>query len=143
TEFDNNEVIFFIGSNLINAGVISSVSVYLTMLRKTFANFRDFKIVYLLHRHENPEILKILKVDFDIEIVSFVEPIEIVFSSLRLTNKKLVSFYSTALFTLNKLVDCDVLMIKIPEKYLVDKYLDTTLRVQDYYSVFFKSLAIE
>lgn len=54
----------------------------------------------------------------------------------------IASFYSTALFTLNKLSDCKVLMVNIPEIYLANKHKDNTLNVQKYYASIFKSISI-
>ncbi|MEB2778413.1 hypothetical protein SYJ56_24095 [Algoriphagus sp. D3-2-R+10] len=138
----NSQSLYFIGSNLINAGVVLSPNDYLQLLAKAFTKISSSKITYLLHRHEDVSLLEVLKNHFDIEFVSSNEPIEITFSKKDLNGCVLASFYSTALFTLNKLVNCEMLMINIPEFYLSKEHSENTLNVQKYYSSIFKSIII-
>lgn len=134
--------LYFIGSNLINAGVVSSSESYLSLLKLSFTKISASKITYFLHRHEDVNVLKVLNKDFDIEFISQNEPIEISLSKKKLDGMVIASFYSTALFTLNKLSDCKVLMVNIPEIYLANKHKDNTLNVQKYYASIFKSISI-
>lgn len=132
---------FFLGSNVINAGVINNVKEYKTLLRKYFIKCGNKDIVYLAHRFEDIEVLKDLFLEYDVTVLKNDKIVELYFLENSIYPISITSFYSTALFSLKLLFpESNVNFIKIPYHIVNDQFKSNVDNVQEYYSLYFDSL---
>src|SRR5690606_5589915 len=95
--------IYFIGTNLVGADVID-INTYSVLLEAVFKrNMQEGHIVYMPHRFENVDYLQDLFKCYSIEVIRPNNIIEIFFISNKIVPKKIISFYSTAIFSLKKI----------------------------------------
>lgn len=99
-----NNNIYFLGQCFVSADVVS-YEAYLHYIKIVKNDFKGEKIVYIAHRAEIiTEELRTLE-DENFKIFENTMPIEMYFISQKIKPKCVVSFYSTALFTLAKIFD--------------------------------------
>jgi len=94
--------IMFLGSKLSEAGIISE-AYYIALMQKISDYYVDKKIVYISHREEKKEKLQKIQHIPNIQIVTLEYPIELYGLYNKTMPHKVSSFYSTALYTLQKI----------------------------------------
>ncbi|MCS3555840.1 MULTISPECIES: hypothetical protein [unclassified Sphingobacterium] len=137
---EDQSKIYFIGTNLVNAMVVKDLSTYLFLLEEIFEQkCKEGQIVYIPHRFENLFDLKILFDKYSIEILRIDSIVELFFVKNKIVPKEILSFYSTALFSLNKIFpETNITFQWIDSQFLNASFKDTVNTVQQYYSNIFK-----
>lgn len=122
--------ILFLGSKLSEIN-ITSEEYYIKLIDKISKYFNDDPIVYIPHREEKPEKLyKLIKLLPNLTVHSLDYPVEL-YGLYEAYPSKIVSFYSTALFTMSKIYDCESYAFKFDySNYLNKKNID---KVYEYY----------
>ncbi|PRD51948.1 glycosyltransferase family 52 [Sphingobacterium gobiense] len=138
----NEEIVYFVGANLVNAGVLKSVIVYQEMLTEVFGSINSSKrIIYLPHRFEDVSELSELFNQFNISVLKLTDIIEIFCVKNGVIPTDIISFYSTALFSLKKIFpETNVSYKKIPIEYVETPFKKGVDTIQSYYNTFFKSI---
>lgn len=128
--FASVEEVYFLGQCFVSADVVS-YEAYLYYLQRVKNDFLNEKIVYIPHRAETITTeLRTLE-DEHFRILENNMPIEMYFISNKIKPKYVVSFYSTALFTLAKIFDKTIVKsYAICEKDLKAKRKESALLVQ-------------
>jgi len=90
------EDIYFLGSPIAEAGILTQDN-YLKHLKRVNEYFKDKRLIYIAHRRENPEILKEIASELDVEVMLFDYPIEYQLAMIGPRPKVLASFISSAL----------------------------------------------
>lgn len=104
-----NETVLFLGSKLSEVGLISD-SQYIAYLKQIHAHYKSegLHVMYVPHRGENQFKLATIKLQFDFQITELSYPIELLGLYQDKLPKKVASFYSTALYSLNALYNIEV-----------------------------------
>lgn len=132
TKKDTNT--YFIGSNLLNANIIKNENTYVTYLETLFKSFNYEKIYYIPHRLEDIDKIKGLLNKYSIELLSLDNTIELSFLENDIYPNNIISFYSTALFTLSKLFsETTINFIALPSEILNENFTSKVETVQKYY----------
>lgn len=129
--------IYFIGTNLINAGVLNNAENYFKLLgiiRKCYSNK---KVFYIPHRLEDSsDISRIRELGF--EIKEFDHIIEIAFLEMNIYPCTIASFYSTALYSISKLFpETKVDFFELDQNYISPKFISSTKIVEKEYKTVF------
>lgn len=134
---NNKNVVYFIGSNLINAGVISKAEDYLKSLHKIKSCYPEKKIIYMPHRFESLEVIDKIR-EFGFEIKELDHIIEIAFLEEEIYPYTIASFYSTALYSMSKLFPkANVDFFQIDKNYISSKFTNHVKTVEKEYKTFF------
>lgn len=105
------KTVLFLGSKLSEASLISE-SQYIAYLEQIQAYYKaeGLRVVYVPHRGENAQKLDAIRQHFDFDFTELNYPIELIGLYQDKLPKKVASFYSTALYSLNAIygleVDC-------------------------------------
>ena len=125
---------YFIGTKLSEAGYMKE-SDELSILDAIFNEYHNKKLFYIPHRGESEEKLnKIKKIGFEIKNLN--QPLETFYSTTNVIPEKMLSYYSTALYTcyLNFNSQVDLIAFDI-RQYLTPKVsLENIDIVYDYYA---------
>lgn len=135
--YNENDEVYFIGTNIINVGVIKNENYFIQLLSSIKNNYKNKKVYYIPHRFESSiHLKKISQLGF--EIKEFDHIIEIAFLEKNIYPKTIASFYSTALYTLSKIFpETNVDFYEIDESYLAPKFiLGTKIVEKEYKSIF-------
>lgn len=122
--------VYILGQNIVAVGLVSD-NAYLHYIEKIKNDFLGKKIVYIPHRAEtiSQELESFVNENFI--IFENTMPIELYFMNHKIKPKKVVSFYSTALFTLSKIFDTSLIKsYKICETDMQNKRKNEVLLVQ-------------
>lgn len=133
----NKEHIYFIGTNLINTGVIENADNYFQQLKTIIENYSKNIVIYVPHRLESKkDLLTISTLGFKIK--EFDNIIEIAFLKNKIYPHTIISFYSTALYSLSKLFPkTRVEFIELNPQFIAPKFLENIEIVQkEYKSIF-------
>ncbi|AFL69179.1 polysialyltransferase family glycosyltransferase [Sulfurospirillum barnesii] len=96
--------IYFLGQNLVKSGWVSEEA-YVYYIKTIKNYFKNEKIIYIPHRAEMIDS-KLRRIeDENFIIFENTMPIELYFMQQKIKPKKILSFYSTSLFTLAKIFD--------------------------------------
>lgn len=137
-----NHGTLFIGANLVNAGVVKSLDKYKELLINIFKQVEGI-IYYVPHRYEDISLLDDVFSLFDVQVVKGIGMIEIFLLQQDLYPSRIISFYSTALYTLSKLFPtCEVLFVEIPTPVLNKSFVNKVRVVEKYYSERFQVLNV-
>lgn len=98
----NENIIIFIGSNLSEDKIISE-AYYLELIQKISKRYSNQHIIYIPHRSEYESKLNTISLIGNIEIKQLDFPIELLPLYNQSIPTQIISFYSTALFTLGKI----------------------------------------
>lgn len=137
---DQSKDIYFIGTNLINVGVIKSEEIFFKLLSNIKKRYNNKKVYYIPHRFESAiHIERIAQIGF--EIKEFNHIVEIAFLENNIYPKTIASFYSTALYTLSKIFpESKIDFYEIDESYLTSKFKLGTKTVEKEYKSIFGSI---
>lgn len=102
-----DNIIYIIGSALVTDKIIS-MDYYIKFLNKIKNKFPKKDIVYILHRRETSDQIKKIKQQTELNIKKNKYIIEIDFFMNEITPTHVVSYVSTALFTLKKLYNKNI-----------------------------------
>lgn len=102
--------IFFFGGNLSGAGLLP-IDYELLLLRNVFKYYqcRGLGIIYIPHRRESDEKIRMIQNMLEIQILRIDLPAELALSRLSSLPKGISAFYSTVLFTLPKIYHFEIL----------------------------------
>jgi len=137
------EEVYFIGSPLSEVGFIS-LDNYLSSLKRIKKYFEYKKIVYIAHRRESPDKLKILECELGLKVVLFDYPIEYQLAYIGPRPNILASFFSAALDSCSLIFEDKMKIISFRLENVETRYQST---VDKYYKSsqcdFNKSFIIE
>lgn len=135
----SNETCYFIGSNLLNVGIFKDDISYLKFLEQVLSSITSREIIYIPHRLEDvSKIISILN-KYNIKIEYPENVIELFFLIKGIYPTQIISFYSTALYSISKIYpDTEIFYIEIPADLLSDKYFLSVSAVQQKYKEKFK-----
>lgn len=103
-DFLLTDEVYILGQNLVSAGLVSDEA-YRYYIEQIKNDFKDEKIIYIPHRAEIIDEKFRAFEDENFVIFDNKMPIEFYFMQQKIKPKKIVSFFSTALFTLAKIFD--------------------------------------
>lgn len=140
-----SDKIYFIGANLVNAKVLISKNSYKELLGNIFENVgNNSNLVYVPHRFEELDFLEDIFCKYNVEIIRPNTIIEIFFVQNQIIPSRIISFYSTALFSLNKIYPYSKIEFCPLDLNIISPQFRTVVEsVQDYYSQFFDKLIIK
>jgi|GEM_PF-1003687 len=108
--------IYFLGQSLVSAGYLEQKS-YIEYIEKVISYYSNKNIIYIPHRSEiiNKDYNKFINERF--QIIESVGPIETTFINNKIYPQIIISFFSSALFTLEKIFpDSNILSIEIDKE---------------------------
>lgn len=117
------KTIYILGQNLVEVGFIKE-EIYLKYLKKIIENY-DGKIIYKPHRSEKvtDSYLSLVSENFLIDTEINQGPVEITFLNNKIYPSIVISFFSSALFSLDKIFENTLIYsVKIDEKDLIKKH---------------------
>ncbi|MGZ3901142.1 MAG: hypothetical protein ACXVJP_21885 [Mucilaginibacter sp.] len=137
-----DDKVYFIGTSLVFNKIIKSNELYIDLIRRIKAYYKNFKLIYLPHRDEDTNDLNELKAAIeDLEIVRLNNILEVAFIMNNILPTQICSFYSTALYSLKLIFpDCKIDFVEMDKKILYDQYIDEISLVESYYKKIFKSI---
>lgn len=135
-----NEDILFLGSKLSEIGIISE-KYYLDLLTKISHFFVDKNIIYIPHRGENKNKLNFLSTINNIEIKELDYPVELYGLYEKIIPSTVVSFYSTALYTMQKMYSVNTIAFSF--NYESSKYKKAIDDVYNYYKDEMKIISLK
>lgn len=126
-----NEVLI-LGSKLSEISIIDE-DYYIELIKKISTYFQDKELIYIPHREENRNKIKRIKKEIqNIKIKNIDYPVEFYGINENKKIKTVVSFYSTALYTMSKIYNCEAVAFKFNyEKSEHKKNID---EVYDFYN---------
>lgn len=117
--------IYILGQSLVQANIIQ-IKDYIKTLELIKFHFNDETIIYIPHRSEEITSDYNKLIDSKFIIKQSTGPIELKFIEEGTCPSKIISFYSTALCTLNKIyADVDILSVKLDPKKLAKNRVDS------------------
>jgi hypothetical protein len=134
-----DDTIYFLGQNLTEVNIVTKEK-YLYYLKQILLKYHDKKIIYIPHRAEilHHEITQLASENFIIKQSTM--PIELFFLLQGIYPKHIISFFSSALYTLNVLfsksmveafhIESQDLENRVQNVILCQKFLQTTSIVQ-------------
>lgn len=136
----SSKKIYFIGSNLINAGVLQNKSDYFDILKNIKNHYSNFSIHYIPHRFESVENVKYIE-EMGFSILNFDNIIEISLLERNIYPEVIASFFSTALYSLNILYPkSQVDFFEVEEKLIAAPHKIKLKAVQKEYITRFKKV---
>jgi hypothetical protein len=139
--FDNSEnEILLLGSKLSEVSIIEE-SYHVELIKKISNYFENEMLIYIPHREENiSKLEKIAKEIKNIKIKHINYPVEFYGINENIKIKMVVSFYSTALYTISKIYNCETIAFKFNyEKSEHKKNID---EVYDFYKKYMKVIEL-
>ena len=116
------ETVFFVGSNLSEFGVVSE-EFCLGALKRVKEHYGDLKVVYCPHRRESDTKCRKIQSDCGMEVRRLANMIEIDFILNKIRPRRIASFYSAALLTLQMIFpSANVDAFFIPPKEISPRY---------------------
>jgi hypothetical protein len=107
--------VYFLGSPIVEDGVVD-MEEYISLMARFVSRNKDQDIIYVCHRRETTEKTGRLSTIQNMTILYLDLPIELHILLNRIQPARITSFYSTALYTLSKLLSkCDLSYIKIED----------------------------
>lgn len=135
--------VYFIGSNLVNAGVVKSKENYLDLLTKIRSHYATYEFIYLPHRLEDKNVLKELVSNCNIELLQLDNIIELAFIENSIVPAHICSFYSTALYSLKLIYPlCNIDLVTLEKELLNETYIEMVEDIEIYYKQFFKTILL-
>lgn len=125
-----NDNILFLGSKLNESGIISE-EYYLELLKKISNYFVNKSILYIPHRGEEPNKLKKISMMENVTVKELKYPVELYGLYEEAIPKTVVSFYSTALYTMQTMYNLKAISFMF--EYDNSKYKDAIDNVYNYY----------
>lgn len=134
------DVVLFLGSKLVEVGIMSEEK-YFKYLDSIMNKFNNEYIIYVPHRGEDVDKLERIERRFkNLGIKYYGYPIELIGVVDEFIPCKVISFYSTALYTMNKLYGCESIAFKFDySKSIYSKSIDI---VYKYYAKHMKVLEL-
>ncbi|MFB2118253.1 polysialyltransferase family glycosyltransferase [Parapedobacter sp. 2B3] len=132
TKLEN--VIFFIGSNLSGVGVmdVSNELRLLKLMAKKYSE-KGIHVVYCSHRREAQEKLDAINAIDNMQIRTMTFPLEIAFMIEGEYPDRIATFYSSALYTLQKIYAPKYIKsFRIPGNLITDEYKDSVNKAYAY-----------
>ena len=96
--FEGTEAVYFLGSPLSEVGILNQDE-YLDYLRRVKEYYKTKKLVYIIHRRENEDKLKLIERELGWDMVLYEYPIEYQLAMVGPRPSILASFFSSALDT--------------------------------------------
>lgn len=135
-----NKEILLLGSKLSEISIIEEIH-YIELIKKISKLYENEKIIYISHRGENINKLEIIEKEINnISIKNLDYPVEFYPINENKAIKKVVSFYSTALFTMSKIYDCEAIAVKF--NYENSKYKENIDEVYSFYKNYMKVIEL-
>lgn len=126
-----DSTLYFLGSPVVEDGVFAKQR-YIDIVKKYLKRSDEKNIYYLPHRREKKEKIELLIEDSETELLKTDIPIELYLLKNNIEPSKIASLYSTALYTLSKILKRSTIdYIKID----FDVLLSRKDQVKDIYSV--------
>lgn len=140
----NSDNVFFVGSNIMELGIVNDD--YFFECIKFIINFyknKGKKLVYIPHRREKEEKLLTIKNQLDIEILYPSNLLELDFLYKKIRPKHIASFYSTALYSLKKIYNCqEVDAFKLDFTQVKKEYRSEIASTYQFYEQYFHLVEI-
>lgn len=126
------DIVFFIGSNLTDSILISKEKFeYLLSEVASYYKKRNLKLIYILHRKEDPIYINDLIHKLEIESIQFKHIIEIELLKLDYIPTEISTFISSAITTLPVLYPTNYSFIQIEENMITDKFIKPIKEVEE------------
>ena len=121
--FPKKNVVYFIGSNLIE-GILISDKTFENYLHKVIMYYKEknIEVVYVLHRKEDAVYMDGLALKLQFSCVKFDNIIEVEFLNLKYTPVEVSTFLSTAITTLSNLYPSNYTFFKIKTEHINQKF---------------------
>lgn len=126
-----DKIIYIAGQHLSQERIITQ-ELYEKTLEKIFLEYKGFKIIYIPHRSENTSEYKEVFERNNISILELTLPIELYFLKNEIYPYKIISFFSTCLFTLNILYPDTKIEAILFAKNEINDYNDDILCTYEY-----------
>ncbi len=135
----HDDTIYLLGQNLTQGNIVTKEK-YIYYIRQIINRYKNKKIIYMPHRTEilHKELKDLVNDNFIIKDTTM--PIEIFFLKNQVYPKHIISFFSTALFTLNVMFDkskiesfvinLDEITFRVKTVKLCQDFLQTTSIIQ-------------
>jgi hypothetical protein len=94
------DVVYFIGTNL-NEKVLKDTASFEGYIKKIRAYYKGKRLIYVLHRYESPEFIRVFADRYNFEYVKFDGPIEIEIAGAGFLPVEIATFVSSAIDTLS------------------------------------------
>lgn len=106
-----NEILI-LGSKLSEISIIDE-DYYIELIKKISTYFQDKELIYIPHREENKNKLERIKKEIPNIKINYIEyPVEFYGINENKKIKTVISFYSTALYTMSKIYDSEAIAVK-------------------------------
>ncbi len=122
--------ILFLGTKLSEVGIIEE-KYYINLIKNICNYYADKKIIYIVHRGETKEKLNKIEINKNISIKQLDYPIELYGLYEKEIPFKVSSFYSTAIFTMNKIYNLEAECFRFD--YSNSEYKDAIDEVYSFY----------
>ncbi|UTW67325.1 hypothetical protein KFE94_04205 [bacterium SCSIO 12643] len=130
--------IIFIGANLSEDEIISE-EYNIDLIKKIAKRYSDYNLLYVPHRSENQSKLKVISSIENIVLKHLDFPIELLPVYDYPIPSQIISFYSTALFTLGKIYGVPSTAFRF--NYRKSEYMDHIDSVYDYFEQYMSVIA--
>lgn len=118
----DKNVVYWLGSPIVEDGIVNE-NYYLNVIELWAGKIGNKKIYYFPHRRENSDKLMKISENFNIQIKETTVPIELYVIDTKIRPLAIISFFSTALFSLNRILDYGkIYYIDIEDKELLKRY---------------------
>lgn len=131
---DKKKTILFIGAKLSEEKIIDE-DYNIEIIKRVTKDFRDAQITYVAHRGENQAKLNKIQQIKNFEVVQLTYPLELLPIYGDFSPSVIISFYSTALITLNKIYKTETISYKFDFSQSIHK--DNIQSAYEYCAQFF------
>lgn len=110
-KLSKNEILI-LGSKLSEISIIDE-DYYIELIKKISTYFQDKELIYIPHREENINKIERIKKETPNIKINYIEyPVEFYGINENKNIKTVISFYSTALYTMAKIYNCEAIAVK-------------------------------
>jgi hypothetical protein len=118
----SQNAIYWLGSPIVEDGIVTQNYYLKTIERWANKLHKSETIIYFPHRRENANKLKVIEDKLGFRIKKIDLPIELYVVQERVKPESIISFFSTALYTLNRIIEgTDIYYIPIKSKNILDR----------------------
>lgn len=140
TNINKSDDSYIIGMPVVEDGILDK-TIYMCYLEKIIESLENEKIIYIPHRREDDLKLNEISEKYGCKIVKLGMPIELFFCINKTIPKNIISFFSTSLYNLNKLLGTttNITSIKINPSHILKR----NTSIENVYSVLTSQVKIK
>ena len=135
----SSEESYLIGTPVVEDYIVDK-QIYLNYLNNISEYLRSEKIIYVPHRREKNPKLEVITNQYGFKIKRLDLPVELYFCINKIVPKNIISFFSTSLYILNKIIGdkSNIVSVKFRHSHIIKR----NQHIENIYAVLAKEVSI-